>query len=85
VPDVVGKPYRDGSGNAYLPMFRQPVVVLSATAAIFTEELFDTPHDEVNRAVVEAVAADDLRLVGMALRADRRVVDKVVDGLNLHP
>lgn len=33
VPDpVLGKPYRDGSGNDYLPMFRQPVLVFSATA-----------------------------------------------------
>ena len=25
VEDVTGKPYRGGSGNIYLPMFRQPV------------------------------------------------------------
>jgi hypothetical protein len=27
VPEVVGQPYEDGSGNRYLPMFRQPVLV----------------------------------------------------------
>lgn len=27
-PDLVGKPYRDGSDVEYLPMFAQPVVVL---------------------------------------------------------
>src|SRR5260370_14999875 len=26
-PDVMGKPYEDGSGNTYLELFRQPVVV----------------------------------------------------------
>ena len=26
VPDVVGQPYRDASGNEYLPMFVQPVL-----------------------------------------------------------
>jgi hypothetical protein len=28
--DVMGKPYEDGSGNTYLELFRQPVVVYAA-------------------------------------------------------
>jgi hypothetical protein len=28
--DVMGEPYEDGSGNRYLPMFRQPVLVFAA-------------------------------------------------------
>ena len=28
--DVMGKPYEDGSGHAYLELFRQPVVVYAA-------------------------------------------------------
>jgi hypothetical protein len=101
-PDVVGEPYRDGSGNEYLPMFVQPVLVYEATAAelrraygramdrgvtpaVYTAELFATGHDEANRAAVAAVSADDLDLVGIALRADRKVVDKIVDRLRFHP
>lgn len=53
--------------------------------AIFTEELFTTGHDEANRAAVRAVASEDLRLVGLALHAERRLVDAVVKGLRLHP
>lgn len=35
VPEVVGEPYEDGSGNSYLPMFGQPVLVYTAgTAAL---------------------------------------------------
>jgi hypothetical protein len=30
VPGVIGEPYQDGSGTAYLPMFRQPVLVYAA-------------------------------------------------------
>jgi len=100
--DVVGEPYVDGSGNRYLPMLRQPVLVYAADAAgvrrayeramareveqlaIFTRELFATPHDEANRAAVAAVAAGELDLVAIALRADRKVVDKVVDKLRPH-
>lgn len=33
VPGVVGEPYRDASGNEYLPMFVQPVLVYEADAA----------------------------------------------------
>lgn len=29
-PDLTGEPYRDGDGNDYLPMLRQPVLVLTA-------------------------------------------------------
>ena len=29
-PDVMGKPYEDGSGNTYLELFRQPVLVYAA-------------------------------------------------------
>jgi hypothetical protein len=100
-PDVVGEPYRDASGNEYLPMFVQPVLVYEAdavalrraheraldrgvTPAIYTAELFATGYDEANRAAVAAVAAEDLDLVGIAFRAERKVVDKVVDRLRFH-
>ena len=101
-PDTVGEPYRDASGNEYLPMFVQPVLVYEAdtaalrrayeralergvTPAIYTHELFATGHDEANRAAVAAVAADELDLVGLAFRAERKTVDKIVDGLRFHP
>jgi hypothetical protein len=102
-PQTVGEPYVDGSGNSYLPMFRQPVLVFVGDAAairrsyeramqrdveqlaIFTNELFSTPHDDANRAAVAAVPADELDLVGIALRADKKTVDKVVDRLTRHP
>jgi hypothetical protein len=53
--------------------------------AIYTHDLFGTAHDEANRAAVAAVGSEDLDLVGLALRADRRLVDKVVDRLRPHP
>jgi hypothetical protein len=31
-PEVIGERYQDGSGTDYLPMFRQPVLVYTATA-----------------------------------------------------
>ena len=52
--------------------------------AVFTDELFATPHDEANRAAVRAVAREDLSLVGIAFRDEQKVADKVVKGLRLH-
>jgi hypothetical protein len=34
--DVVGRPYADGSGNAYLAMFGQPVLVFAGDAPALT-------------------------------------------------
>ena len=53
-------------------------------AAVYTEDMFKTTHDAANRAAVKAVARQDLNLVGLAFRADRKVIDKVVDGLKFH-
>ena len=55
------------------------------TPAIYTRDLFETNHDEANRAAVAVVASDELDLVGMAFRAERRTLDKVVDRLQFHP
>ena len=101
VEGLAGKPYEDGSGNRYLEMFRQPVLVytgpgeLLATvreralgrglpAAIYTEDMFATGHDDDNRAVVRAVGADQLNLAGIAVYGPRNAVDKVCKGLALH-
>jgi hypothetical protein len=53
--------------------------------SMYTEELFATPHDEANRAAVRAVRSDELNLVGMALRGRKKVMDKLLKGLSLHP
>lgn len=52
---------------------------------IYTEELFSTPHDEANRAAVQAVAQEDLKLVGLALRGKKKAMDRLTKGLPLHP
>jgi hypothetical protein len=91
---LVGEPYLDASGNRYLPMCRQPIMVYAADPArlrrayeramarkverlaIFTRDLFATPHDEANRAAVASVPAAELDFAGIAFHADRRTVDK---------
>lgn len=100
-PDTIGMHYEDGSGNTYLPIFAQPVLMFVASAehlqrtrvralsravplAIYTKDMFTTYNDNDNRAVVKTVPADNLDIVGLALRTDRKTFDKIVDGLSLH-
>jgi hypothetical protein len=55
------------------------------TPSIYTADLFGTFNDADNRAAVAAVATDGLDLVGLALYGERKLIDKVVKGLKLHP
>ena len=52
--------------------------------AVYTEDMFKTTHDAANREAVRAVARSGLNLVGIAMRAERKVIDKIVDGLKFH-
>ncbi len=52
--------------------------------AIYTRDMFATSNDTDNRAVVKAVAADELDIVGLAFRCDRKDFDKIINGLKLH-
>jgi hypothetical protein len=56
----------------------------SVKPAVYTEDMFKTTHDAANREAVRAVARPDLNLGGLAMRADRKVIDKIVDGLKFH-
>jgi hypothetical protein len=63
-------------------------VARGVSPAIFTSALFGTAHDAENRAAVAAVGRDAMGeamgVVGLAVRAERKVVDKIVNGLTLH-
>lgn len=55
------------------------------TLAPFVHAMFATGHHEANRVVFRTQPANDLDLVGIALRGPKKAVDKAVKGLPLHP
>src|SRR6266481_7840612 len=89
-PECIGENYQDSSGTNYLSLIGQPILIYGAdrpalsraleralarnvTPAVYTEDMFKTTHDAANREVVRA-----------AMRAERKVIDKIVDGLKFH-
>jgi len=55
-PEVIGEPYADADGTEYLPMFRQPVVVLQASK----EALARSFERAVSRDVALSIFTADL-------------------------
>ncbi len=52
--------------------------------AAYIEEMFSTGHDDANRAVFAEFGADDAKIVGLALTAERKIVDKITKGAKMH-
>jgi hypothetical protein len=55
------------------------------TPSIYTQSLFSTANDADNRHAVAVVPTEGLDLVGFGLHAARKDVDRVMEGLALHP
>ena len=53
--------------------------------AIYIEDMFATGHDAANRAAVRQYETDALDLVGLAIRDEKRIVDKITKGAKMHP
>ena len=51
----------------------------------YIEEMFATGHDEANRAVFSEHTSSEENTVGIALRADKKIVDKITKGAKMHP
>ena len=53
-------------------------------ATLYIEDMFTTGHDEANRNSVLNYETGELPVVGIAIRSDRKAVDKVFKGAKLH-
>jgi len=101
-PSIVGQPYQDADGRAFLAMSAQPVIVLAGDLATlrtihrraidrdmrhaaYVQEMFTTYNDADNRAVFAKSGPDTANLVGLALRADKKLTDKITKGAAKHP
>ena len=51
----------------------------------YVEEMFSTGHDAANRAVFAESGPEEAKIVGLALRAEKKIVDKITKGARKHP
>lgn len=74
VPEVIGAPYEDADGTAYLPMFRQPVLVFEGG-----KETVALAHGRaLSRSLATAVFTSDL--FGTGNDRDNRAAVRAVHG-----
>ena len=52
--------------------------------SLYIEDMFTTGHDAANRAVVKQYAPEAMNVVGLALREDKKIVDKITKGARMH-
>jgi hypothetical protein len=52
--------------------------------SLYIEDMFSTGHDAANRATVKQYAPDAMNVVGLALREDQKIVDKITKGARMH-
>lgn len=59
-PEIMGKPYEDADGNAYLELFQQPVVVYAGSA----DQLSAVHQRALAREVAMAIYTEDMFATG---------------------
>ena len=67
-----------------LKKIHRRILERSITCSIYINDMFGTGNDEDNRGTVKKYSSEDLPLVGLALREDKKIVDKVTKGAKLH-
>ena len=55
-----------------------------AKLSLYIHDMFSTGHDAANRATVKQYAPDAMNVVGLALREDKKIVDKITKGAKMH-
>ncbi len=53
--------------------------------SLYISDMFNTSHDAENRESVMKYQSHDLDIVGIAMRADKKSVDKITKGAKMHP
>lgn len=92
--DLDGRTYRPlivqpiivlATDEAGLKKIHHRAINRGVDSAIYIEDMFATGNDAANRATVKKYATSDLCPVGIALRAEKKIVDKITKGAKMHP
>ena len=53
--------------------------------SLYIEDMFKTGHDAANRETVKRYRPEEMNVVGLALRDEKKTVDKITQGARMHP
>ena len=73
-----------GADQATLNTIHRRALERGVRAALYIEEMFSTGHDEANRAAFKQFAPENAKVVGLSLRDDKKIVDKITKGAKMH-
>lgn len=59
--------------------------IRSIVSSIYIKDMFSTGNDEDNRNTVLKYHTSDLPIVGIGIREEKKLVDKITKGAKLHP
>jgi hypothetical protein len=79
-PIIVLSADRDTINSIYQRAMAQPVRL-----SLYIEDMFKTGNDHDNRASVKQYRPEEMKIVGLAMRDDRKIVDKITKGAKMHP
>lgn len=71
--------------QATLKSIHRRALERKAAHGLYIEEMFSTGHDAANRAVFAQHGPDSAKVVGIALREEKKIVDKITKGARMHP
>ena len=91
--DAAGNPYSPlvvqpmivlSAGRETLAAVHRRGLERGARMALYIEEMFATTHDAANRAAVRERSPEAMSVVGLALREERKLVDRITKGALMH-
>lgn len=69
---------------AKMQQIHQRALARDLVISLYIEEMFSTGHDAANRKVFAEYAPDDAKVVGIGMRAEKKIADKVTKGASKH-
>jgi hypothetical protein len=73
-----------GADAATLATIYRRAMERRVAVSLYIENMFATGHDAANRATVKQYGPDAMPVVGLALREERKIVDKITKGAKMH-
>ena len=70
--------------RATLSSIQRRALERNVRTSLYVDEMFSTGHDQANREVFERFGPENATVAGIALHAERKVVDKITKGAKLH-